>query len=65
MKKLFWSGTASLGQQRIKVTTFSSNGGKSGHIFNLIELSVRLKMERGSQQKRKMVTIETKSLHVL
>ena len=33
--------------------------------MNLIEERVRLKKERGSQQKRKMVTMETKSLHVL
>ena len=32
---------------------------------NLIEANARLKIESGSQQKRNMVTMETKSLHVL
>ena len=32
---------------------------------DLIEANARLKIESGSQQKRNMVTMETKSLHVL
>ena len=32
---------------------------------DLIEVNARLKIESGSQQKRNMVTMETKSLHVL
>ena len=40
------------------------------HLFkeakpDLIEATARLKIESGSQQKRNMVTMETKSLHVL
>ena len=70
VKSLLWLLSSSPSENQLNTYWLFGSQENLDHFFpetkpDLIEANARLKIESGSQQKRNMVTMETKSLHVL
>ena len=70
VKRLLWLPSSSPSENQLNTYWLFGSQENLDHLFPetkpyLIEANARLKIESGSQQKRNMVTMETKSLHVL
>ena len=70
VKRILWLLSSSPSENQYNTHRLFGSQKNLDHLFtetnpHLIEANARLKIESGSQQKRNMVTMETKSLHVL